>query len=114
MYAEHIGEKSIHKTQWPKADMSKVDERAEKEGNLLIAIITEIRREKAEKRKPLNAPIRLVKIYAGNNDYARILEENREDIAGTCKILRLEILPEKGNGRQVPQYPELSFISEYS
>ncbi|MEM2386025.1 MAG: class I tRNA ligase family protein, partial [Candidatus Bathyarchaeia archaeon] len=113
MYAEHVGVKSIHLTQWPEADPSRIDEKAEKEGDLLIALITEIRRDKAERRKPLNTPIKLVKVYAGNAENAKIIEENKEDVAGTCKIMKLEVLPQKGEGRQVPQYPELSFTSEY-
>ncbi|MEM3578686.1 MAG: valine--tRNA ligase [Candidatus Bathyarchaeia archaeon] len=114
MYAEHVGVKSIHLTPWPEADTSKMNEKAEKEGELLIALITEIRRDKAERRKPLNAPIKLVKVYAGNNDYVKVLEENVEDLIGTCKISKLEILSQKGEGRQVPQYPELIFTSEYN
>ncbi|MDH7606551.1 MAG: valine--tRNA ligase [Candidatus Bathyarchaeota archaeon] len=113
VYAEHVGKKSIHLTPWPEADLSKIDEEAEREGDLLIALITEIRRDKAEKRKPLNMSIKLVKIYAENNNYAKIIEENREDLVGTCKVLRLEILPGKGGGRQLSQYPEVSFTSEY-
>ncbi|MEM1563802.1 MAG: class I tRNA ligase family protein, partial [Candidatus Bathyarchaeia archaeon] len=113
IYAEHVGEKSIHKTQWPQVDTSRIDEKAEKNGDLLIAVITEIRRDKAEKRKPLNTPIKLVKVYAGNEAFAEILAENREDIIGTCKIQRLEILPEKGDGRPVPQYPEVNFKVDY-
>ena len=113
MYAEHTGAKSIHLTRWPEADPSRIDEKAEKEGDLIMALITEIRRDKAERRKPLNTPIKLVKVYAGNNENAKIVEENRDDVAGTCKIVKLEVQPQKGEGRQVPQYPELSFTSEY-
>jgi hypothetical protein len=54
-----------------------------------------------------------VKIYAGNSKFASIISENKEDIVGTCKISQLEILSEKGNGRQVQEIPEMSFISEY-
>ncbi|MDW8022683.1 MAG: valine--tRNA ligase [Nitrososphaerota archaeon] len=113
MYAENVGVKSIHLTSWPTVDPGRVDEAAEKEGDLVMALIAEIRREKAEKRKPLNAPIKKVKVYSGNNEYASILTRNKEDILGTCKILQIEILPEKGGGRQLPQYAEVSFTSEY-
>jgi valyl-tRNA synthetase len=113
IYAEHVGTKSVHLTPWPQADKGKIDEKAEKEGDLLVAVITEIRRDKAEKRKPLNTPIKLVRIYAANGEFAKILAENREDIIGTCKIQNLEILPEKGEGRQVPQFPEVSFTANY-
>jgi valyl-tRNA synthetase len=115
MYAEDVGVKSIHLTRWPEADPARIDEEAERAGDLLVSLIAEIRRDKAEKRKPLNALIKLVRVYAGNAEHARIIEKNREDVVGTCKILRLEVLPQKseGEGRQVPQYPELSFTAEY-
>jgi valyl-tRNA synthetase len=113
IYAEDIGQKSLQLTSWPKTDMKKIDEEAEKKGDIVMAVITEIRREKAEKRKPLNTQIKRVKIYAGNSKFARTLSENKEDIVGTCKISQLEILSEKGKGRQVQTIPEMSFISEY-
>jgi valyl-tRNA synthetase len=113
MYAEDMGQKSLQLAPWPKPDLGKIDEEAEKKGNLAMAVITEIRREKAEKRKPLNTPIKRVKIYAGKSEFARTINENKEDIIGTCKILKLEILSEKGRGRKIQEIPEISFISEY-
>ncbi|MGQ9531165.1 MAG: class I tRNA ligase family protein, partial [Candidatus Bathycorpusculaceae bacterium] len=113
MYAKEIGQKSLQLTPWPEAEMEKVDEEAERKGDLVMALITEIRREKAEKRKPLNTPIKRVKIYAGKTEFAKIISEAKEDIAGTCKILQLEILSGKGKGRQVKEIPEINFISEY-
>jgi valyl-tRNA synthetase len=113
MYAEDMGQKSLQLMLWPKPDIGKIDDEAEKKGELVMAVITEIRREKAEKRKPLNAPIKRVKIYAGKSEFARIISENKEDIVGTCKISQLEILSEKGGGRKVQEIPEISFISEY-
>ena len=113
MYAEDIGQKSLQSMYWPKPDLGKIDDEAEKKGNLVMAVITEIRREKAEKRKPLNTPMKRVKIYGGKNEFARIINENKEDIIGTCKISQLEILSEKGGGRKVQEIPEISFISEY-
>ena len=113
MYAEDIGQKSLQLAPWPKPDLGKIDEEAEKKGNLVMAVITEIRREKAEKRKPLNAPIKRVKIYGGKSEFARVISENKEVIVGTCKISQLEILSAKGNGRRVQEIPEISFISEY-
>jgi valyl-tRNA synthetase len=114
-YAEDMDQKSIQLAPWPKPETEKIDEEVEKKGDLVMTVITEIRREKAEKRKPLNAQIKRVKIYAGNSRFASIISENKESIAGTCKISQFEILSEKGKGkgRQVQEYPEMSFISEY-
>ena len=80
-----------------------------------MALITAIRREKAEKRKPLNAPIKRLIIYAGRSEFARILSENKADIVGTCKIEMIEILSEKGRTRgiAIQEFPETAFTSEY-
>ena len=113
IYRETMGNKSLQLAPWPGINKQRIDEDAEKKGSLVMAVITEIRREKAEKRKPLNTQIGNVKIYAGNAEFARILAENKQDIVGTCKISRIEILPEKGEGRRIPENSETSFVSEY-
>ena len=113
LYAEDKGQKSLQLTPWPEPVKENMDEEAERKGSLIMALITEIRREKAEKRKPLNAQIERVKVYAGKSEYASIISENKEDIIGTCKISQLEILSEKGEGRKVQEFPEIAFISEY-
>jgi len=113
MYAEDVDQKSLQLTHWPELDVRKIDEESEKKGDLVMAVMTGIRQDKAVKKKPLNAPIKRVRIYAGNSEFAGILSESREDIAGTCKISEIEILPEKGKGRKVQENPEISFLSEY-
>ncbi|MEM2320205.1 MAG: valine--tRNA ligase, partial [Candidatus Bathyarchaeia archaeon] len=42
IYAEHVGAKSIHLTSWPTVDPRRIDEAAEKEGDLVMALIAEI------------------------------------------------------------------------
>ncbi|MBX5329315.1 valine--tRNA ligase [Candidatus Bathyarchaeota archaeon A05DMB-5] len=113
IYKEEVGEKSLQLTAWPTPDEKLIDEGSEKKGDLVMAVITEIRREKAEKRKPLNAQIKKLKLYAGKSEFARILSESKEDIKGTCKITYMEILSEKGKGRQIPENLAISFICEY-
>ncbi|MEM3725800.1 MAG: valine--tRNA ligase [Candidatus Bathyarchaeia archaeon] len=113
LYADAVGQKSLQLTAWPKPEAERIDEAAERDGDLVVAVINEVRREKAEKRKPLNAVIKKLRIYAGKSKYANIISENKEDIIGTCKIAMLEILSEKGKGRQVQNFPEICFISEY-
>jgi valyl-tRNA synthetase len=113
LYAEEKGQKSLQLTSWPEVIKENVDEEAEGKGNLVMALIVEIRREKAEKRKPLNAQIKRLRVYAGKSKFASIISENKEDIMGACKISHFEILSEKGEGRKVQEFPEVSFTSEY-
>jgi valyl-tRNA synthetase len=115
MYAEEVGEESLQLAPWPVADAKRIDDASERNGDLVMAVITEIRREKAELRKSLNTKIKRVKLYAGSSLFAGVISDNKEDIIGTCKISQFEILSEKGKGkgRKVEEFPEISFVSEY-
>ena len=113
MYAEDQKHKSIHISPWPEPDEAIIDEEAEKYGDLAIAVIGEIRREKAEKSMPLNTQINTLTIHAGSKKSAYILNQALEDLQGTCKTEKIIILPAKGKGREVQDYPNVRFITEY-
>ena len=113
MYAADKGFNSLQASPWPKLDTIMEDERAEKRGDLVIALIAEIRREKAEKRMPLNTPITKLTVYAGDYSASEAITDSKEDIIGACKIVNLNVLPEEGTGREVIQYPHVQFIAEY-
>ena len=113
MYAADKGFESLQASPWPKLDTIMEDERAEKRGDLVVALIAEIRREKAEKRMPLNTPITKLTVYAGDYSASEAIIGSREDIIGACKIENLNVLPEEGTGREVIQYPHVQFVAEY-
>ncbi len=112
MFFEGKGYKSLQVSQWPKFNPVLVDETAEKNGDLIIAIMGEVRHDKAEKKMPLNAPIKNMTIYAGNAETAGIIKQGCIDIASTLKIENITVLPEKGEGRQVAPY-EVYIKTEY-
>jgi len=112
MYADDMKHKSIHVSPWPSSRKERMDEEAERYGDLAVAVIRDIRREKAKQRMPLNVPIEKLAIYAGSRKSAAILGEAREDIEGTCKTRRIEIFQEKGEGREVEGYPNVRFLIE--
>jgi valyl-tRNA synthetase len=104
MYRESKGFKSIQISPWPKFNPALIDEAAEKDGDLIIAIMSEIRRDKAEKKLPLNAPIKNLIIYAENTGTATIIRQGRVDIAATLKIENINVQSEKKpEGRKVGQ-----------
>jgi valyl-tRNA synthetase len=112
MYAEEKGCKSIHLCPWPTPDEKLMDEEAERRGDLIMAVITEVRREKAERRLPLNTRIKRLTIYAGEKDTAKMIAEGKEDIAGTCKVANVEVTQEKGEGKEVKPH-SIRFVTEY-
>jgi valyl-tRNA synthetase len=102
MYQDNKGYQSIQVSPWPKFNSASVDETAENNGDLITAIMSEIRRDKAENKLALNAPIKNLIIYA--KDAATIITQGTIDIAATLKIENITIQQEKGEGRQVAQY----------
>jgi valyl-tRNA synthetase len=113
MYAEEKVCKSVHLSPWPTSGEKLIDEEAEKTGDLIVAVINEIRRDKSERHLPLNTQIKRLTVYAGTKDSAKMIMEGKEDIAGTCKVGYFEILLKKGEGREVKPYGDVRFVAEY-
>jgi valyl-tRNA synthetase len=105
MFAQSKGSKSLQTSQWPKFNSALVDDDAERQGDLLIAVISEVRHDKAEKKLPLNAPVKNLTIYAGSEENAKVIGLGSADIAGTLKVANIHVFPEKrSEGRQVSPY----------
>jgi len=115
LYAEAKGCKSLQLAPWPQFDEKRVDEAAEKHGDIVAELIGEVRREKAEKRMSLNTPIKQLTVYAGDHSAADAITEAESDIVGSCKVDKLVILPEEpnGRGREVVQFPTIHFVAEH-
>jgi valyl-tRNA synthetase len=111
LYAEDR-QTSIHRLAWPRVDKTIVDEAVEKQGELIMAIITELRKEKAEKHLPLNAQVKKLTVYAEGKDTAEAINQGREDIEGTCKVTEMQVLSQEGVGRKIELYG-ISFVSEF-
>jgi len=113
MYADVEGKNSLHISSWPQPDESKVDEAAEKQGDIVVALISEVRREKAEKRMPLNTPIATLTVYAGEKSAAEAINAASVDINGACKVQKLTVQPSAGEGRALAGFPSIHFAAEY-
>ncbi|MGA2681427.1 MAG: valine--tRNA ligase [Candidatus Bathyarchaeia archaeon] len=113
IYAKAMGFGSLHVSPWPQCNQSMVDEQAEKQGNIVLGLIGEVRREKAEKRMPLNTPVKILKVYAGEESAAEAIRNGLVDICGACKVENLRVLPSEGAGRALTQFPNVHFVAEY-
>jgi valyl-tRNA synthetase len=97
---------SIHKSKWPSVKKELIDEATEKDGDLIQAIISEIRRIKSEKRISLRKPLQEVVINA-NEELSDTINRNAKVIEETCHIESLQIKPKIDVGRPLKEYPEL-------
>ena len=101
------GEGSVNISQWPKYDESLVDEEAERVGDIIIAAISNIRTEKNRRGVSLNAPVKKLTIYAGDN--AADLEMGVADIKDTLKVEELEIVAGSGGEASVAEYAHIGY-----
>jgi valyl-tRNA synthetase len=113
MYADAKGCRSLQVSQWPQYRESMVDEHAEKHGELISSLISEVRREKAEKRMPLNTPVKTLTVYAGDHSAAEAIQSGESDIVGALKVETLKVLPEEGAGRDVLPFTTVHFVAEF-
>jgi valyl-tRNA synthetase len=113
MYAEDKGFKSLQISPWPEHNPELEDEAVEKNGDLIMAIMSGVRQDKAENKLPLNAPIKNLDIYSGSAETANAINSAKEDLAGTLKIANVKVHPEKrSDGRQISPY-DISLQIEY-
>ncbi|MBN1357251.1 valine--tRNA ligase [Candidatus Bathyarchaeota archaeon] len=113
MFAEDKGFKSLQVSPWPKYNSELEDEAVENNGDLVMAIMSGVRQDKAEKQLPLNAPVKILDVYSVNAETANVINSVKEDIAGTLKIAEVRVHTEKrSDGRQINPY-DVSFQIEY-
>ncbi len=96
---------SVTIAEWPEA--GEVDEEALRDGDVLVETIASMRSAKHDLRIPLNRVLKRAFLYAGK--YYDVLEEGREDIAGTLRIE--EVVVERGGSGEfrVRGYPGITF-----
>jgi valyl-tRNA synthetase len=112
LYGESKGWKSLQLSSWPVLDQF-LDDEAEGLGDMVIAVISEVRREKAERHLPLNTQIKKLTIFAGDKEKAEAVKKGLMDIAGTCRAENVEVLAQDGSGRAVGEFPDLHLVAEY-
>ena len=114
MFADDKPHESIHVSQWPIIQKEFMDEEAEKSGDLIVSVMGEIRRDKAEHQKPLNEPIKKLTFYSVENlDSLSVLSSVEEDLSGTLKILQMDVQQGKRKGRAIKGVIDLYFDAEY-
>jgi len=100
--------RSIHLTRWPSVKQELIDEEVEKKGDILVAVISEIRREKSRRQASMKAPVRRLHIYAQQNEQ-KILEDNIETVQRTCNVGSVNIQPlgDASLGTPVQEYTSI-------
>jgi valyl-tRNA synthetase len=112
MYAEVKGCASLQVSSWPEHE-AWVDAAAEKRGDVIVALISAVRREKAEKHLSLNTQIKKLTVCVEVKEAADAIKSGSGDIIGACKVENLDVNVGKGVGREVAECPNVWFTAEY-
>ena len=108
MYSQGTND-SIHTSSWPKVNTEYIDDETEKKGDLIIAIISDIRKEKNRQGMSLNKPIESLKIYSTDDDETDWIKEGLTDIAATIKATDIQIYSTDEGTCQIENYPNIKF-----
>jgi len=105
--------RSIHLTRWPSVKRELIDEEVEKKGDILVAVISEIRREKSKRQASMKAPIKHLHIYAEQNAQ-KIIKDNIETVQRTCNVGSVNIHPldPTSPGTPIQGYPSIRIRPE--
>ncbi len=112
MYAEAKKCPSLQVSAWPEVK-GWVDNEAEERGDVIVALISAVRREKAEKHLPLNTLIKKLTVCTEDRKAAEAVKSGMGDIVGACKVETLEVNVGEGGDREVTECPSIRFTSEY-
>jgi valyl-tRNA synthetase len=86
------GEKSIHLTKWPTPNKNLILNKEEEIGDLIIKVISLIRRLKAEKKVALKTQLKKVVIYAKEGE-KEALSKHLDLISQVCLVNSIEFQP---------------------
>lgn len=101
VYQHLSGKESIHQEDWPPIKSQFINEEAEMEGELGVKIIGDLRRYKSSSGMPLNNPLKAVNIYTSSPKCLTMLRRLKDDIRGTMRIEKLQILRGKPDVQEV-------------
>jgi len=86
-------DESVHRQSWPEADESWIDERAEECGEVLRAIVSEVRKAKTDAGLRMGAEFEGLTIYVEDGELADALEDSLPDLysATRAEEIRVEV-----------------------
>jgi valyl-tRNA synthetase len=85
------GSDSIHKSAWPVADESLINDADEAAGVQLVEVATAIRRYKTEHNLPLGTELNRLQLATGELAMAKVLQESEADIVSVTRAKKVEV-----------------------
>jgi valyl-tRNA synthetase len=103
LWSGHQENVSIHLGAWPQPNDKFIDEESEKNGSIIVRVLSEIRRIKSEKRLSMKAPVKKLRIEL-EEERAAMLRSQTDAIRQIAVVEQIEIVPIRRRiGEELPQ-----------
>jgi valyl-tRNA synthetase len=113
LWQNRLKPESVHLANWPLAGEQMIDEQSERQGSMLVQVLSEIRRIKSEKRLSMKAPIRRLIIRA-RDEPANVLRNHLDAILQIAVVSQIEIVPvEAETDESALKYTGFSLQAEF-
>ena len=83
---------SVHTQPWPLVEPRLIDPEAERNGSILVQVLSEIRRIKSERRLSMKAPVKRLLVRC-RQDTANLIREHDEMIRQVAVVEQIEVKP---------------------
>jgi len=103
LWSGHQENESIHLGAWPQPNDEFIDEKSEKNGSVIVRVLSEVRRIKSEKRLSMKAPVKKLRIEL-EEETAAMLHSQTDAIRQIAVVEQIEIVPIRRRiGKKLPQ-----------
>jgi valyl-tRNA synthetase len=92
LFSESEKQPSIHSGGWPRDSIFTVDEEAESFGELMVDVVSAVRRYKSESHLPLSKELELLEVVSRDQGITAKLEASEMDLKSATRAKRVEIL----------------------
>ena len=114
LWGDRLKIKSIHSSTWPEASKQLIDGESERQGSILVRVLSEIRRAKSEKRLSMKTPVKKLMIQS-REQVASLLRTHADAICQIAVVHQLEIVSIKRGAIESPlkETDDFQIVAEF-
>jgi valyl-tRNA synthetase len=101
LWSSRSGTRSIHSDTWPLPNEALIDADSERNGSIVVRVLSAIRRLKSEKRLSMKAPIKKLRVES-SEEVANVLRGHVDAIRQIAVVEQVEIAPIKRATGDIP------------
>jgi valyl-tRNA synthetase len=94
LFSTGEGKRSIHVERWPKGQWIKLEGESEAFGQMVLQVLTSVRRYKSEKKLPLSTTLKELQLKVERSAMIRLIDESKIDLLSATRAEKVEVVEE--------------------